>query len=101
MLLTAGALGLAFAASTALAQTAQDNGGAHTDQNSKGPVVVHAAPTQHRPRIGIPPAKAAAYASEAARNDAWRKYRSGAPSVTTSTKDLAQDYPGLRTYVPH
>jgi len=58
------------------------------------------APRPPSEAAGIPPDKAAALAEEAAKDEAWRKYRESRPPLTSNPNDLSKDFPGLRTYVP-
>jgi hypothetical protein len=101
-LLAAGALGLALATPVAAwAQADHDKSVVPAvKQSDAGSVIVHAPPRRPR-RLGVPPAKAAAFAAQAANDEAWRKYRDSTPSVTDSTLDQAKAYPGLRTLVPN
>ncbi len=69
-----------------------------TKPNTVGDVVVRAPPRRHRLRI--PPAKAAAFAAEAARQDAWRNYRDSTPPASAGALGQAAGYPGLRSLGP-
>ena len=104
------ALGLAAAAPIAQAQSEPDKPAAASQpgaaDSKPGPadskssvteVVVDAPPPQV---FGVPPAKAAALAAEAAKNEAWRKYRDSMPPLTRDPNDLAKDFPGLQSYAP-
>lgn len=111
-----GALGLALSASTALAQ--DNNGGrgnnpaasnpakgdsgagaaGASDPNSvSGVVVPGQRPATNPP---IPADKKAAYDSEVAKEEAWKRYRKSMPPASDSTIDQAKDYPGLRSLLP-
>ncbi len=50
--------------------------------------------------IGIPAEKEAAFAAEAAKNEAWRKYRESTPPLTSDPNDQSKDFPGLQAYIP-
>jgi hypothetical protein len=50
--------------------------------------------------IGVPPDKAAAFAAQAAKDEAFRKYRESTPPLTGDPNDQSKDFPGLHTYVP-
>lgn len=98
------ALGLASEAPTAQAQSehkkpaAASKPSAQASESSSAAEVTVNAP--RRRVIGVPPAKAAALAAEAAKNEAWRKYRESAPPLTRDPNDQAKDFPGLQSYVP-
>ena len=77
-----------------------------TKQRSSSNEVIVQAPRRHT--FGIPPAKADAYAAEAAKDAAWRKYRDSIPATPGpcpvrpspgagcgALEDGLQDYPGL------
>lgn len=101
-LFSAGVLAMTLAASSAWAQADHPTGaGGSTKPNAIGEVVVRAPPAHRRHHARIPPAKAAAFAAQAAKNDAWRKYRDSTPSVTAGTLDQAAGYPGLRSAFSH
>ena len=108
------AVGLALSTSTALAQTAtggsgagvsnpnnsngRDGGAGASDENNVSGVVV---PGQRRPaNPPIPADKKAAYDTEVAKEEAWRRYRKSMPPASDSTIDQAKDYPGLRSLLP-
>jgi hypothetical protein len=99
------ALGLASEASTAQPQNERDKPAtaskpsAAASKPGSGKDVIVNAPRPPRV-IGIPPAKAAALAAEAAQNEAWRKYRESTPPLTRDPNDQSKDFPGLKTYVP-
>jgi hypothetical protein len=104
-LLAALAFGLA-AASAAEAQSEHDK-----PPTAAEPVAAPAKPssvegvTVNAPRagsnaIGVAPADAAAFAAEAAKNEAWRKYRESMPPLTSNPNDQSKDFPGLKAYVP-
>ena len=105
--LAAFALGLALAAPAAQAQSDPNKPAASSAPSSAaaakpgdpGEVTVRA--PRARTAIGIPPAKAAALADEAAKNEAWRKYRESTPRLTRDPNDQSKDFPGLQSYVPH
>lgn len=105
-LLAVFALGFAWEAPTAQAQAqgepdksaaASKPGAAAPEPSSVTEVTVNAPPAHV---FGVPPAKAAALAAEAAKNEAWRKYLESMPPQTRDPNDLAKDFPGLQTYVP-
>ena len=100
LLAVVGAALAAAAAPLALAQTTPDKPAqpapAAKPSSLEG-VTVNAA---RRPALGVPPAKAAAYAGEAAKSEAWRKYRASKPPLTADPNDQSKDYPGLKTYLP-
>jgi len=110
-LLAVFALGLASQAPTAQAQSQPDKsaaasksgaadskpGAAASEPSSVPEVTVDAPPSQVS---RVPPAKAAALAAEAAKNEAWRKYRDSMPPLTRDPNDLAKDFPGLQSYAP-
>ncbi len=112
MLLAVFALGLVSAAPTAQAQSEPDKpaaapepnaaasepGAAASKASSVEGVTVNARPGSGA--LGVPPAKAAAYADEAAKNEAWRKYRESTPPLTSNPNDLSKDFPGLQAYIP-
>jgi len=89
-----GVLGLVLAAQSAGAQatSASDSSG-RARQNEVGSVVVHA--PRQRPQVGVPPDKAKALADQAAKNEAWRKYRNSVPPVNAGPLEQSKDYPGL------
>lgn len=53
-----------------------------------------------RPGFGVPAEKATAYDAEAAKNEAFRKYRKSTPPLTGDPNDDSKDFPGLQTYIP-
>ena len=93
------ALVMALAGTTARAQPDSAKDAASTKLKNASGVVVHAPPTR-QPPLAPPPDKAAAFALDASKDDAWRKYRDTVPSVTDGTLDQAKAFPGLRAYVP-
>jgi hypothetical protein len=104
MLLAVFALGLASEAPTAQAQSGPDKPAAASKPSAAASTpssVADVTVTAPRPRsIGVGPAKAAALAAEAAKNEAWRKYRESTPPLTRDPNDQSKDFPGLKTYVP-
>jgi hypothetical protein len=98
------ALGLASEAPTAQAQNEHDKPVAAskpTAQASGSSKVAEVTVNARRRRvIGVPPAKAAAFAAEAAKNEAWRKYRESTPPLTRDPNDQGKDFPGLQSYLP-
>ncbi|HXQ16334.1 MAG TPA: hypothetical protein VN814_17080 [Caulobacteraceae bacterium] len=97
------ALGLALGGPAALAQSIQASGAA-TKQSGSAEVLVQAPRHQTR-SYGIPP-----FAAEAAKEEAWRKYRDSAPPpgpclgrpgaaqpADCGTFEGLKDYPGLQS----
>jgi hypothetical protein len=106
MLLAIFAPGLASAAPAAPAQSDHDKPAAASEPSAaaSAPSSVEGV-TVNAPRAGsgvdaVPPEKAAAFAEEAAKNEAWRKYRESTPPLTSDPNDLSKDFPGLQAYVP-
>jgi hypothetical protein len=100
------ALGLASAAATAQAQTEQgappstpEPIAAPTNPNPVAGVTVEA-PTRRSGVRAIPPDKAAAFDAEAAKDEAFRKYRQSTPPLAADPNDQSKDFPGLQAYVP-
>ena len=62
-------------------------------QAEVGSVVVHA--PRQRPQIGVPPDKAKALDEQAAKDEAWRKYRDSVPPINAGPLEQTKDYPGL------
>lgn len=97
----AGAIGLAWPASVALAQGGQSersqSGAAASKPGSVAGVVVQA--PHRRPRI--PPDKAAAFDVEAAKRQAWNRYRKSTPPASAGAMGQLKDYPGLRSLDSH
>ena len=87
----------AAAVSRADAQAAQQDAGTPAP-GSVGEVTVTGA---QRRAIGVSAAKAADLAADAAKNEAWRKYRDGTPPRSRDPNDQSKDFPGLQTYVQH
>jgi len=86
----------AAAVSRADAQAAQQDAGTPAP-GSVGEVTV----TGSQPHaVGIPAKKAADLADDAAKNEAWRKYRDSTPPLTRDPNDQSKDFTGLQTYVP-
>jgi hypothetical protein len=106
MLLAIFAPGLASAAATAPAKGEQEKPAAASEPSAAVPepngvegVTVNAP----RPVPGaksVPPEDAAAFAAEAAKDQAWRDYRKSTPPLTCDPNDLSKDFPGLQTYIP-
>jgi len=105
MLLAVLALGLALEAPTARAQSEPDKPAAPSEPSAAaakpGSVAEVTVTAPQTKPIGIPPEKAAALAAEAAKNEAWRKYRESTPPLTRDPNDQSKDFPGLQSYVPH
>jgi hypothetical protein len=89
-----GLLGFVLAAQPAGAQptNASDSSGV-PPKGEVGSVVVHA--PRQRPQVGIPPDKAKALDEQAAKDEAWRKYRNSVPPVNAGPLEQSKDYPGL------
>ena len=105
----AGALGLALPASVAVAQTsptqtspAEKSGSGAPADSKPGAVggVVVQAPRPPSKLQEVPPDKKAAYDKEAAKNEAWKRYRQSRPPLSAGTLGQADDYPGLQTLLP-
>ncbi len=108
MLLAVAAVGLASAAPAAQAQSEPDKPAAASEPtpaaskpnawtpqpSSVEGVTVSA--SRYRPDIGVPPEKAAAYGVEAAKTEAWRKYRKSMPPLTDNPNDDSKDFPGIQ-----
>jgi|HubBroStandDraft_2_1064218.scaffolds.fasta_scaffold932664_1 hypothetical protein len=103
-LLAVAAFGLMWGGPPARAQAAQAADG---EKNQSRSVIVQA-PRRRQHTFGVPPAKADAYAAEAAKDAAWRKYRDTIPSPPGpcpvrpspgagcgALEDGLQGYPGL------
>jgi hypothetical protein len=99
-LFTAGRLLLlaAFAPGLATAQTA--TAPAKAPPASQPSAVEGVTVDAPRPRAPVPADKAAEYSAEAAKTEAWRKYRESTPPLTKDPNDMSKDFPGLKTYVP-
>ena len=100
------ALVLASVVSPAHAQSDHDKAAAAAAPNAEAAkpssvegVIVNA-PREGSGLIAVPPAKKAEYDAEAAKNEAWRKYRESTPPLTKDPNDDSKDFPGLQTYVP-
>jgi hypothetical protein len=105
------AIGFAIPASTAVAQASQDtktqdtkaqgdnskSGAAASTPGSVGGVVV---PGRRRTLPTVPADKKAAYDAEAAKAEAWKKYRKSMPPASAGTIGQAADYPGLNSLAP-
>lgn len=101
------AIGFGSLASVALAQGAQreqtESSAAASQPASVGGVVVQAPPKLDR----MPPDKRAAFDAEAAKREAWQRYRrtaSPAPAVAAAGVDASarvENYPGLRGMASH
>jgi hypothetical protein len=74
------------------------NPGAANPGNVSG-VIVEAPPRPENPPV--PPDKAAGYAKEAAKAEAWRSYRGSLPPLSDGTLGQAKDYPGAQSLLPH
>lgn len=107
------ALGVAAApaaqAQTAPAQTAQADAekaapaapGVRADPKASGVEGVTVKAPRARPDLArIPPDKAAGFADEAAKNQAWKDYRRSTPDSGVDPNALSKDFPGLQAYVP-
>ena len=101
------AFGLLLGGPPATAQAVQAADGPTKQRSSSNDVIVQA-PRRRQHTFGVPPAKADAYAAEAAKNAAWRKYRDSIPATPGpcpvrpspgarcgALEDGLQDYPGL------
>jgi hypothetical protein len=110
--LAAFAVGLALVAPAAQAQGEPDKPAASSTPSpaASKPAATPSKPghegevTVRAPRartvIGVPPDKAAGFADEAAKNEAWRKYRESTPPLTRDPNDQSKDFPGLHADVP-
>ena len=106
------AFGLAFAATTVLAQTVtppnRAESGAPPAASSNPQPVEGVTVNGRRADTGaaIPDDKKAEYDAEAAREAAFREYRQSRPPLTTDDKgvsdpnDQSKDFPGLQSYLP-
>lgn len=104
----AGAIGLSLRPSTAVAQAAQAQGAqgekaeeqaAGSKPASVGGVIVQA-PRPESKVQQIPPDKKAAFDEEAAKDEAWKRYRKSTPPLSDGTLGQAKDYPGLQSLLP-
>jgi hypothetical protein len=110
-LFTIVALGLTLGGPSATAQAVRAAGGPTKQSGSSNEVIVQA-PRHHQRTFGVPPVKAAAFAAEASKEEAWRNYRDSSPlptgpcpvrpgpgeGVRCGPFDGLEDYPGLRSY---
>jgi hypothetical protein len=99
----AGAIGFSLPSSVAVAQAGQggrtDAGAAASQPDSVGGVVVQA-PRPESELRQIPADKKAAFDEEAAKNEAWKRYRKSTPPLAEGTLGQAKDYPGLQSLLP-
>lgn len=97
------AIGFTLSPSMAVAQAGQsekaEEGAAASKPGSVGGVVVQA-PRPPSKVEGIPPDKAAAFDEQAAKNEAWKRYRKSTPPLAAGTLGQADDYPGLQSLLP-
>jgi type IV secretory pathway VirJ component len=107
MLLTVLALGLASAAQAqdehakpATTPKHDAAGPKHDAAASKPSSVGGVTVNAQRRRTPIPTDKAEAYAAQAAKDDAWRKYRKSMPPLTNSPNDDSKDFPGIQIRAP-
>lgn len=99
----AGATGLSLAPSMAAAQAVQgekaEERAADSKSASVGGVIVQA-PRPESKVQQIPPDKKAAFDEEAAKDEAWKRYRKSTPPLSDGTLGQAKDYPGLQSLLP-
>ena len=104
----AGVAGFALPSSMAAAQVNQGeaspgektgDAAAAQQPGSVGGVVVEAPRPPSKLRE-IPPDKKAAFDAEAAKSEAWQRYRQSRPPLSAGTLGQADDYPGLQTLLP-
>ena len=103
----AGAIGFAFPSSMAMAQAADRGDTADVkpaavkpdSADTLGGVTVQS-PRPRSKLEDIPPAKAAAFDEEAAKQEAWKRYRKSTPPFGAGTLGQANDYPGLQSLLP-
>ena len=108
MLLAVCAFGLAAAGQTARAQGEPDNPAAASKPTAPAakPSIWASPPSSvdgvtvnaQRRRPDIPAEKAAAYEVEAAKAEAWRKYRRSMPPLTNDPNDDSKDFPGIQIH---
>jgi hypothetical protein len=102
-IMLAGALALALQPSMAAAQAdpsdKADVRPASVNPDVVGGVVVET-PRPHSKLEDIPPDKAAAFDEEAAKNEAWKRYRRSTPPLSAGALGQADDYPGLQSLLP-
>ncbi|MEO6339735.1 MAG: hypothetical protein ABIO39_06845 [Caulobacteraceae bacterium] len=95
----AGLIGVTLPASVAVAQVSQTPNAQAVapaqDTPSVSGVVVQAPPKLPQ----IPPDKKAAFDEEAAKQEAWKKYRESFPPMSDGTLGI-KDYPGLHSLLP-
>jgi hypothetical protein len=99
----AGAIGFALPASVAVAQASHSEKTA-SGAEAKKPGSVGGVTVQGRRRSQlhrIPPDKAAAFDDEAAKSEAWKKYRKSTPPAAAGTLGQAEGYPGAQSLVRH
>ncbi len=101
-IVAAALIGATLPTSVAMAQASQtpdaQMAAPAQDASSVSGVVVQAPPSQ--PKLAqIPPDKKAAIDKEAAKQEAWRKYRESLPSASDATLGI-KDYPGLHSLLP-
>lgn len=99
----AGAICFTLQPSAATAQAPQGGqAAAGAEASSPGNVggVVVQAPRPPSKLGAIPPDKKAALDDEAAKNEAWKRYRKSTPPLSDGTLGQAKDYPGLQSLLP-
>lgn len=106
MLLAVSAFGLASAAPAAQAQSEPDKPAAASEPTppASKPNIWTSPPSgvegvtvnAQRRRPDVPTEKAAAYGAEAAKTEAWRKYRRSMPPLTDNPNDDSKDFPGIQ-----
>jgi len=99
-----GVAGFALPSSMAMAQASQgekagDDAAAAAKPGDVGGVIVQAPRPQSKLQ-DIPPDKRAEFDDEAAKNEAWKRYRDSTPPLAAGTLGQAKDYPGLQTLLP-
>ncbi|MGZ3364735.1 MAG: hypothetical protein ACXWKY_08475 [Caulobacteraceae bacterium] len=99
----AGVIGCVLPASMAAAQTSPaPKTESNTPADKPGTVggLVVQAPRPPSKLGAVPPEKAAGYDKEAAKSEAWKRYRKSRPPLSAGTLGQADDYPGLQTLLP-
>jgi hypothetical protein len=99
----AGVAGFALPSPRAVAQVSQgekpEDGAAAPKPGSVGGVIVQA-PRPPSKLQDIPADKKAEFDQEAAKNEAWKRYRQSTPPLADGTLGQAKDYPGLQSLLP-
>jgi len=103
LLLSAITLAGALPSSMALAQASQGETAKDDEAAAKpasvGSVVIQAPRPQSKLQ-DIPPDKKAAFDEEAAKQEAWKRYRENTPPAADGVLGQAKGYPGLQSLLP-